>query len=401
MKTAQFFCTILAVAGLAMTLAGCGGNQDTTEEFIPAKVTAGDLSNQRVTAFAEDAQGFMWIGTFRGLNCYNSHKFHQYFCTDKPDDLPDNQINHLMCDSKKRLWVATLWGVAVHNNQDKFTHTPINGGRTYCKQVFEGSDGRIFAIFGSHFGVFDEEKMCFNTVYGQPQEANKNKTLDRDYQYGFMDFGRRVWLCDKSGTIDILDSKTFARVDSVVLGVPTVSYCRDAEQNRLWLGTVAGVKVVDISVRRLTELPPALQAVGHVSQQYVSVIHKHNGSMLFASTNGVYLYNANNGEVKHQSDNGFPYEVPLFINAIYTDSHNNLWIGSYDQGFKVVRSHKSFNTNRFLVKALRNKSVYSLAADKNDRLWITTLQGPLYVYDSKSEHITTIDTQSALSSNTT
>ena len=400
MKTAQFFCTILAVAGLAMTLAGCGGNQDTTEEFIPAKVTAGDLSNQRVTAFAEDAQGFMWIGTFRGLNCYNSHKFHQYFCTDKPDDLPDNQINHLMCDSKKRLWVATLWGVAVHNNQDKFTHTPINGGRTYCKQVFEGSDGRIFAIFGSHFGVFDEEKMCFNTVYGQPQEANKNTPANRDYQYGFMDFGRRVWLCDKSGTIDILDSKTFARVDSVVLGVPTVSYCRDAEQNRLWLGTVAGVKVVDISVRRLTELPPALQAVGHVSQQYVSVIHKHNGSMLFASTNGVYLYNANNGEVKHQSDNGFPYEVPLFINAIYTDSHNNLWIGSYDQGFKVVSSQKSFNTNRFLVKALRNKSVYSLAADKNDRLWITTLQGPLYVYDSKSEHITTIDTQSALSSNT-
>lgn len=54
-------------------------NQNTE---IESPVIANDLSNQKVTAMAEDAQGNIWIGTFRGLNKYNVHEYHQYFCTD-------------------------------------------------------------------------------------------------------------------------------------------------------------------------------------------------------------------------------------------------------------------------------------------------------------------------------
>ena len=83
-------------------------------------VIANDISNQKITAFAEDEHGHIWIGTFRGLNKYDGNEFYQYFSTDDSLDLADNNINDLMLDSKKRLWVATVNGVSRYTEQDNF-----------------------------------------------------------------------------------------------------------------------------------------------------------------------------------------------------------------------------------------------------------------------------------------
>ena len=45
------------------------------------------------------------------LNKNNVHDYHQYFCTDDSLGLPDNQITHLLRDSKNRFWVGTVNGV--------------------------------------------------------------------------------------------------------------------------------------------------------------------------------------------------------------------------------------------------------------------------------------------------
>ena len=85
-----------------------GGSPVAAEEAITPMVVDNDLSNQHIKAFAEDSAGHVWIGTFRGLNKYNVHEIHHYFCTDDSLDLPDNQVNALLRDSRNRLWVATI-----------------------------------------------------------------------------------------------------------------------------------------------------------------------------------------------------------------------------------------------------------------------------------------------------
>ena len=84
------------------------------EGSIESPVITNDLSNQKVTAFAEDAQGHIWIGTSRGVNKYNVHEYHQYYCTDDSLDIPDNQINDLFRDSQGRLWVVTVNGTSLY-----------------------------------------------------------------------------------------------------------------------------------------------------------------------------------------------------------------------------------------------------------------------------------------------
>ena len=90
------------------------------EGSIESPVITNDLSNQKVTAFAEDAQGHIWIGTSRGVNKYNVHEYHQYYCTDDSLDIPDNQINDLFRDSQGRLWVVTVNGTSLYTDKDNF-----------------------------------------------------------------------------------------------------------------------------------------------------------------------------------------------------------------------------------------------------------------------------------------
>ena len=378
----------IIAAALALTVAYSCSSQGDDAARQPvnadqqvAKVTAKDLSNQRVMAFAEDGEGLMWIGTFRGLNVDNTHGIHQYFATDRDDDLPDNQINCLFRDSKRRLWVATLRGVAVHNDQDRFTHAPLDGENLYSKHMFEGKDGRIFLVSNGRLGLLDENDFAFRTVNGEKGRKG------RDYQYGFMDYAGRIWLCSNSGEIDILNGKDYSTDKTISLGAPPVSFYLDTDKNLLYAGTVSGLRIMDISSQSLQPLPAELQGVGEIANGYINVIHKHKDYLLINLLSGLYVYNPRTGEVKHQGDNGFPFAAPNMINTLFTDSYGNLWIGTYDQGYTVVSDQGGFNSRLYPVNKFKGKSVFSLAADGDGRMWIVTLNGALSLYDSKTQQI--------------
>ena len=101
------------------------------------------LSNQRVNAFAEDADGHVWIATFRGLNKYNVHEYHQYFCTDDTLSLPDNQVNDIWCDRNGVLWAATADGVAYRTETGDFRRVPGLSGNRNVRHAIEAPDGRM------------------------------------------------------------------------------------------------------------------------------------------------------------------------------------------------------------------------------------------------------------------
>ena len=89
---------------LLYILVSCHAVDKSKEEDseLQSLVIAGDLSNQQIKSIAEDAQGHIWIGTFRGLNKFNANEYHQYFCADDSLGLPDNQIQDILLDSKKQ-----------------------------------------------------------------------------------------------------------------------------------------------------------------------------------------------------------------------------------------------------------------------------------------------------------
>lgn len=155
---------LLAGTLYAVCLSACDAKEPLSENRdaeIESPVIANDLSNQKVTAIAEDTQGHIWIGTFRGLNKNNVHDYHQYFCTDDSLGLPDNQITHLLRDSKNRFWVGTVNGVCLYTDKDNFRIIPIEADNKNVRQILEDRNGRIFLNTGFQLYAYHprEEKI--------------------------------------------------------------------------------------------------------------------------------------------------------------------------------------------------------------------------------------------------
>ena len=72
MKFTTLFCFGLSVA---MTVACRSSDQHSERRAgTESPLVSNDISNQQIKAIAEDAQGHIWLGTFRGLNKYNAHE---------------------------------------------------------------------------------------------------------------------------------------------------------------------------------------------------------------------------------------------------------------------------------------------------------------------------------------
>ena len=87
--------TVICILG-AIVIGACHqeGRKDSEGDKDEAHglVVAQELSNSRVQCIEEDKTGQLWIATFRGLNRYDGHEYHQYFCTDDSMGLPDNNV---------------------------------------------------------------------------------------------------------------------------------------------------------------------------------------------------------------------------------------------------------------------------------------------------------------------
>ena len=127
-------------------------------------VVAQDLSNSRVQCIAEDATGQLWIGTFRGLNRYDGHEYHQYFCTDDTTGLPDNQIQDILCDNNRRLWVATVNGVCRYTRMDCFERIDVKSSNLNILKLMEDRHGRIFAYNGTEVMLYDDGLKAFHPI---------------------------------------------------------------------------------------------------------------------------------------------------------------------------------------------------------------------------------------------
>ncbi|NJM16230.1 MAG: hypothetical protein HC896_13400, partial [Bacteroidales bacterium] len=66
------------------------------------------LSNNWVTCFFKDSRGFLWIGTWDGLNKYDGNRFTNFIPNEADaNSISGNMINAIYEDAGGNLWVGT------------------------------------------------------------------------------------------------------------------------------------------------------------------------------------------------------------------------------------------------------------------------------------------------------
>jgi signal transduction histidine kinase/ligand-binding sensor domain-containing protein len=315
--------------------------QWTTETRFPGGV---------VNGIAQTTDGYLWIGTDRGLIRFDGFNF-------KPVSLsiaiaPDVSILQLLTDAGGKLWIRPQGADLVRQKDAKFESVKYGHGAITALSK-DNHDGVL---------VSDIEQGTFRYVADSAQKLGPSsppvisvaETADG-----------KIWL----GTLgDGLFFLTGGRATNVNAELP------DRKINsllpigdELWVGTDTGLYRGNGSGFRRVELPSFL---GNV--QVLSILRDHDSNMWLGTTRGLLRINGKgisfSEENELRGDGG--------INVLFEDREGNLWIGGA-RGLGRIRdsafiTYSSVGDYRFE----HNGPVY---VDREGRTWFAPAQGGLYV----------------------
>ena len=385
--TTKTIITAIAVLMCMPALLACqqedrpDSNRDKDEEH--GLVVAQELSNSRVQCIEEDATGQLWIATFRGLNRYDGHEYHQYFCTEDTLGIPDNNVQGLLCDKQGQLWVATVNGVCRYTKQDNFERIPMQTSNRNARKLLMDSKGRVMVYNGGEVLIYDENHHIFlprisrqltNQSWG---DCFINATDDillvgpeNILIYGGNDFKQRIEMNHPKGS----GFYYFAMLENGLL--------LSSGNGTLMLFDTKARQEVPLS----TEMQTRLLANGSAVQ--AACLLENNTILLNTSKNGLFELNLLAHTLYGEGDAGITIPVPdAYVTQIFQDSRKNIWLGTYDKGLfaDYYYKEKFGGSDNYLNRVIENSSVFAVAMDKQDNLWISTLLKGVFVYHSATQ----------------
>ena len=367
-------------------LSGCGKQAAPVPTRDQSVMVADRLSNQRVNGFAEDSDGHIWIATSRGLNKFTVDDYHQYFCTHDETGLPDNVINDIFVSTAGEVWVATEGGVAYRTPEGTFQRVPILGDNRDANKIWETRDGRLLMSNTRMLFQLDREEDCFRPVI-RDLNAFASPYCAQD--------GNLLWVLSNNGNaLNCYDTDDFSLVGTYPSSHTMYHLC-DAGNGELWVAGMGRLSIFDTRSRTWKALPEAVRSDKRLMDGDIDLIFNVDGYSLLLNVigKGMFHYYRTTEKVLHQSEAGFPFDVPdTEIRTVFRDSRHNLWFGTTDQGYTVSYLYTDqFNSNKFLTSAFARKTVTSLCLDPGNRLWITTLRDGLWVYDLSRKELRGVD----------
>ena len=365
---------LLAVSSCQKTEPQQQRDKDEENGFVVAQ----ELSNSRVQCIAEDASGQLWIGTFRGLNRYDGHEYHQYFCLDDSTGLPDNQIKDILCDQQGRLWVATVNGVCRYTRKDCFKRIDVKSSNLNIQKLLQDSRGRIFAYNGTEVLRYDERLQAFHPIFSRLMAKQQwtwgNCVIDASDQI----------LITESQRILIYDT-SFKLKREVSLGDQYFFYSEMLSNGVMVLSGYGHLRLFDTKSLQLVPLNPAMEArmMAHNSIIQAARLLEDNTILLSTSHSGMFELNLLSQTLYGEGDAGFTRPVPdAMVTQVFQDSRKNVWLGTYDKGLfaDYYYKEKFGGSDNYLNRVIDYSSVLAVATDRQQNLWISTLLKGLYVY---------------------
>jgi ligand-binding sensor domain-containing protein len=274
--------------------------------FEPTRI--GSLGADGVISLLKDSRGNLWIGTWNGgLNLYD-YKQNKFKCfkhdNSRTGTLCSNHVFALLEDKAGNLWIGTDGGgLAQYNyvtgNFSCFTHDPDNPesiSHNAVNDICQTSDGKIFV------SVYHSLEL-FNPVAKTFKHYTHNKFDTASISAGnildiFEDSKNNLWIAT-SGGLNYFDRKQerFIRYD-VEDGLPNNTIQSIAEDNNgnLWLGSNKGLSKF-INAVSLPDNPVFINYSvedGLQSNEFVrrSVMKSKTGQLYFGGTRGYTCFYA-------------------------------------------------------------------------------------------------------------
>ncbi len=398
------------------------------------------LSHNSVRHIVQDKQGFLWLGTFSGLNRFDGYHFTNYlsstqegnsiynnditaleldeasndlwigtregltllrldtqeFTTFLPEknnqnSLPDEEIRSVHVDKFNRIWVGTKSAglYLFYKEENKFEKVDLSGFN-YVKEIFEDSKGNIWIgsydtgsvakISLDNSGNIVELKTFTLSI---PNSNNVNPYLNFIYE----DFKSDIFVGTREGLYKLdKSSNVFINIyikDDLLrekIGPYFVSIAH-APDGKIWIGTLGGLLVCD----QLEDIEKGK------FQWYYSILTDNTSlvdnliSALYFDASGVLWIGTEDGLDKYD-----PYENQFIVNndiALYTGDQIPRIRGfakTYDEKVIVATWHNGLFISKgksFVPLHNDNMDISCIYSDDGKLFYCGLWNGKILVYD--------------------
>lgn len=357
--------------------------------------TADGLSHAGVLCMLKDRDGFMWFGTFDGINRFDGHNFVTY--KSKPGDnsnLKSNKIRNIVEDKQGYLWVETYDSKIYRFDKKTEQFTPVSEGK--FKNLFSDQlvINRIVAddkngvwLMSENHGLFyaSEDDVKQPTVVHYLKGKNKSISLAGNIiQFFQKDNLGNIWIGTEGG-LNCLRNKNnvyevtkFNQQDTKLL--TSVSFTAVGESNKqLYFGTANG-QLLTYDVNRKTF------AVKQIAPNTsLNAICYANSGLLYISTSnrGLLIYNPHTSNLRLPTQNTNAHYLSL-----YEDKMGQIWIEPTETGI-IKYNPKTGLFKQFFQKVdlASSSRGYEVLTDVNGVLWARMKGGGFGYYNPIADEL--------------
>ncbi len=345
------------------------------------------LSDNRIMCITKDSEGFMWFGTWAGLNRFDGHNFVSF--RSRPGDksnLKNNRIEKIVDDKKGFLWLKSSDGQVYRFDKKTESFMALQDvikdlmpGKMLVNHLIEGSEGEVWLMTPDH-GMFllrsngsaspAYQQFCTASKTGASIPSNNILFFHRDHK-------NRQWLGTSKGMV-LLAAQPDGQYNSMPLPpVPvegTLNHIREAGQNLWFTGGQGQLLAYSNATNQFTAYKP-----GNTEFRDLYVAPNQQNIYLISPGNVLTTFNVT-------STIATTYTMPGVVkfHAITGDKAGNIWIEPEQNG--IVRFDTASKTfNHYVLKSsadfFNSFKGFETFEDKSGRFWAMMKGSGLGYYD--------------------
>lgn len=404
---------VVLVFGVVFFLQGIVAQQAKRYSFTNYNVNNG-LAAYHTTSVAQDAQGFIWIGTISGLQRFDGNRFLTFrHIPSNKRSIPENNIIQLHYDKQKNLWVLFGNGKIGIFDTHRFTFSEsklelidpnsLKGER----KLVEDSDGNLAYVF------YLREVATYHK--GLNQFSHKHNIVRVPPKWKLVHFSediptKKYYISTDSGLVvyNRLTKEMSYRghnqaKESVIdqFGhIPALPWLLVDQQSRFWFQHwpadegLSFLYCFDLKLNKpVLQKQHFLQLVGNRYHESKDILQQKNGTIWFSGLNLFARFNEQDNSFQ-SIPNGYTNAQGISYSRIFTlfeDREENIWVPTNNNGLYVFNPSKQFFSSIKHSNPATGQQgeggVLSFVPMKNGHLLIGCWGDGIHRYDQKMNEI--------------
>lgn len=371
------------------------------------------LSHNSVTSILQDKDGYLWFGTFNGINKYDGYSMKQYNYVLSGKGLNSNVIYDLFEDNDGMVWAGTSSGLnRINTNTGKIdVYFTGKGEPRYTGKVsIHQTESGVFFINTVNglkfFEVDSNGKLVYDFFLKEYQGLNlniQNLTRSLNGKFWFLTPTEKVKLHQvdvvREGRTPKLAIEATDYTENLFREGSTIFDVLEYPKNTIWVVNnhyellkikldehlkVLESEKINFGVRQDIDKS--------IVQRNINLCNDGKGKIWIAGNKLLLNYELESGVINNLSRNKQQKELisNLDIREIFVDASNILWLCTLDSGlYKIDLDSRAFyNSNEYLNSKealfLSKSPIVSMCEDSNGDFWMGTREGNILALDKEA-----------------